>query len=235
MTNDRVISTVLFDIDGTLVDSNYLHVDAWSRAFADVGHPVETWRIHRAIGMDSAKLLETLLGDDAADLGDEAKEAHSRYYTEQTGRLRRLDGTKELLRAVKDRGLTVVLATSAPQEELEVLLQVLDSEDLIDEVTSSEDVGTAKPEPDLIDVALEKAGVTAEQAVMVGDSVYDIEAAARAGVVGIGVLSGGFGAAELEDAGAVVVYDGPDELRSALAEALDAASAGTPTAVSGAA
>jgi HAD superfamily hydrolase (TIGR01549 family) len=233
MTDDRAITTVLFDIDGTLVDSNYLHVDAWSRAFADVGHPVETWRIHRAIGMDSAKLLEALLGDDADDLGDEAKEAHSRYYTEQTKRLRRLEGAKELLSAVKEKGLTVVLATSAPQEELELLLQVLDSDDLIDEVTSSEDVGTAKPEPDLIEVALKKAGVSADQAVMVGDAVYDIEAAGRAGVIGIGVRSGGFGVAELETAGAVVVYDGPDALRRSLDEALDKASAGTPNAVSG--
>lgn len=202
---------VLFDIDGTLIDSNYLHIDAWDRAFVTVGHPVDAWRIHRAIGMDSGKLLERLLGDDADALGDTVKDAvkkeHDRHYSSTTDRLRPFASARDLLRELAKRGRTVVLATSAPQHELDALLAVLDVSDAVDAVTSGEDVATAKPEPDLINVALDRAGVTADQAVMVGDSVWDISSAARAGVASIGVLSGGYGAEELLAAGAAAVYD----------------------------
>jgi HAD superfamily hydrolase (TIGR01509 family) len=203
---------VLFDIDGTLVDSNYLHIDTWDRAFASVGHPVDVWRIHRAIGMDSAKLLEKLLGDDAETVGDAAKDEHTRLYMEMTDRLRAIAGAREVLAELARRGHSVVLATSAPQSELEILLGVLEVDDSVDAVTSAEDVGTAKPEPDIIETALDKAGVTADAAVMVGDSVWDIVAAKRAGVASIGVLSGGFGREELLSAGASVVYEDVAEL-----------------------
>jgi HAD superfamily hydrolase (TIGR01509 family) len=209
MTDKRatILKAVLLDIDGTLVDSNYLHVDAWDRAFASVGHPVDVWRIHRSIGMDSGKLLEELLGDDADGLGDDAKELHSRFYLEMTDRLRSIGGARDLLTELATRGHPVVLATSAPQEELEILLDIVDAERSIDAVTSAEDVGTAKPDPDVIQIALEKAGAGPERAVMVGDSVWDIVAAERAGVTSIGVLSGGFGREELLTAGAAAVYD----------------------------
>jgi HAD superfamily hydrolase (TIGR01509 family) len=200
-------TAVLFDIDGTLVDSNYLHVEAWHHAFAAVGHPVDAWRIHRSIGMDSAKLLDALLGDAAETVGDDAKQKHSEYYASLSDRLRPIEGARELLAALSERGQTVVLATSAPQDELETLLKVLDVGPEVDAVTSSEDVGTAKPDPDIIEVALEKADVPAERAVLVGDAVWDVKAAARAGVRSIGVLSGGYSAAELRDAGAIAVYD----------------------------
>ena len=196
-------TTVLFDIDGTLVDSNYLHVDAWQRALAEVGFSVDAWRVHRCIGMDSAKLLETLIGRDEHEL---ASELHERYYREQSTRLRAFDGARELLRALADRGATVVLATSAPDDELETLREVLDVEDAIALVTSAGDVENAKPAPDIVHVALERSGSEPHETILVGDTRWDVEAAARAGVRCIGVLSGGIGEGELRDAGAIEVY-----------------------------
>jgi HAD superfamily hydrolase (TIGR01509 family) len=198
---------VLFDIDGTLVDSNFLHVHAWTRAFADAGHPVDAWRTHRAIGMGGSQLLAELLGDDADRLGDQAKQGHTDRYAELTPLLRPFDGARELVQAVSDRGAVVVLATSAPPEELEHLLAVLDLDDTLDAVTGDEDVDAAKPEPDLVQVALDKAGCSAESSVFVGDSRWDVVAATRAGVPCVGLLSGGTSAAELTEAGAIAVYD----------------------------
>jgi HAD superfamily hydrolase (TIGR01549 family) len=201
------VKAVLFDIDGTLVDSNYLHIDAWDRAFAEVGHPVNTWRIHRAIGMDSSKLLETLLEDDAEALADRAKEAHTRHYEATGDRLRSFGRSQDLLRTLAERGYEVVLATSAPASELEMLRRTLDVEDAIAKITSAEDVTTAKPAPDIVQVALQKAGVAPDEAIFVGDTVWDVEAAAQAGVATIGFRSGGVSEGELRDAGAVAVYD----------------------------
>jgi HAD superfamily hydrolase (TIGR01509 family) len=201
------VKAVLFDIDGTLVDSNYLHIDAWDRALTEVGHPVNTWRIHRAIGMDSGKLLETLLEDDVEALADRAKEAHTRHYEAMGGRLRSFGRAQELLRTLAERGFEVVLATSAPANELEMLRRTLDVEDAIAKLTSAEDVQTAKPAPDIVQVALEKAGVAPDEAIFVGDTVWDVEAAGEAGVATIGFRSGGVSEGELRDAGAVAVYD----------------------------
>ncbi|QWT25133.1 HAD family hydrolase [Subtercola sp. PAMC28395] len=214
------VKAVLFDVDGTLVDSNYLHVDAWDRAFAAVGHPVDVWRIHRAIGMDSAMLLERLLGDDAEALGGDAKSGHSTFYSGSTDRLRAIGGGRELLAELNRRGLRVVLATSAPEDELKILLEVLGADDSVQAVTSAGDVGTAKPDPDIIQTALDKAGVGADEAVMVGDSVWDVEAANRAGVRSIGVLSGGFGREELLTTGASAVYDDVAALLHGIDESL---------------
>jgi HAD superfamily hydrolase (TIGR01509 family) len=200
-------TAVLFDIDGTLVDTNYLHVDAWLRAFADIGHPVDAWRIHRAIGMDSAKLLEALLGDDADRLGDDAKERHKIHYAADEERMRRFDGAKELLRELAERGFKVVLATSAPPEEFDMTSRALDAGDAVLTATKSSDVESAKPEPDVVQVALEKAGVDAGDAMFVGDAVWDVEAAGKAGVRCIGVRTGGVSAQELTEAGAIAVYD----------------------------
>jgi HAD superfamily hydrolase (TIGR01509 family) len=200
-------AAVLFDIDGTLVDSNYLHVDAWSRAFAEVGHPVPDWRIHRCIGMDSAKLLEELLGDQQDRYGDDAKERHTTHYERDGERMRSFDKAQDLLREIAGRGLKVVLATSAPPSEFEMLQKVLEIDDAVAEFTTAGDVSTAKPAPDVVQVALEKSGVGPEAAVMIGDTVWDVEAAGRAGVRAIGVLSGGVSEAELRGAGAVAVYD----------------------------
>jgi HAD superfamily hydrolase (TIGR01509 family) len=203
---------VLFDIDGTLVDSNYLHVHAWQRAFAEAGVEVEAWRIHRCIGMDGGLLLETLAADASEDTRDRAKELHSRYYHERAELLSALPGARELLGKVDGIGLQVVLATSAPEDELALLRDLLDVEEIVSAVTSSEDVETAKPESDIVAVALDKAGVAADRAVFVGDAVWDIEACVRADVPAIGLLSGGVSRAELEEAGAQAVYENAAEL-----------------------
>ncbi|MCU1421654.1 MAG: family hydrolase [Microbacteriaceae bacterium] len=215
MTASLVVMTVravLFDVDGTLVDSNYTHVEAWTRALGELERPVDAWRIHGAIGMDSAKLLETLLGDEAEALGDRAKELHSRFYDELSPALRPLDGARELVREVAKRGQRPVLATSAPEDELAVLRRVLRIDDEVYAVTSSEDVDTAKPEPDIVHVALERAGVEASEAVFVGDSLWDVQAGVRAGVRCVALRSGGTGALELFDAGAFFVWDDPADL-----------------------
>lgn len=209
-SHDAPTGAVLFDIDGTLVDSNYLHVHAWMRAFADLGgelaRPVDAWRIHRGIGMGSSLLLADLLGDDADRLADRAKDGHGRHYRELTDLQRPFDGARALVRAVAERGARTVLATSAAPEELAELLKVLDLEDVVDGVTSAKDVQNAKPEPDLIQAALDIAGVPPGRAVLVGDTGWDVEAAARAGVPCVAVLTGGVSEAELLAAGAAAVY-----------------------------
>ena len=203
---------ILFDIDGTLVDSNYLHVHAWQRAFAEVGVDVESWRIHRGIGMDGSSLLDELLPDDAEDTKARAKDLHSRFYRETAHLLKPLPGTRRLLDLVAAAGLQVVFATSAPEDELALLRKVLDQDEIVSAVTSSGDVDTAKPNPDIVEVALQRAKVGADRAVFVGDSIWDIRAAARAGVECIGVESGGVDRLRLQDEGAVAVYRNPRDL-----------------------
>ncbi|MEV0355271.1 HAD family hydrolase [Nocardia sp. NPDC050697] len=202
-------AAVLFDIDGTLVDSNYLHTRAWHRAFRAAGAEVPSWRIHRAIGMDGDTLIETLAPDADADRADEL---HSRYYLESAGELTLLPGAREILHALHDRGLRIVLATSAPPDELERLRELLDSEPILHAVTDADDVETAKPDPAIVRVALERAGVPADRAVFVGDTVWDAEAATAAGVRAVGVLSGGVSRDELTTAGAEFVCDDVAEL-----------------------
>jgi HAD superfamily hydrolase (TIGR01509 family) len=203
---------VLFDVDGTLVDSNYLHVHAWYRAFSDTGVDVEAGRIHRSIGMDGAMLVASLADGTDDDTRSRLKDLHSRYYKEMAPLLRRLPGAQELLEAVEKLGLQVVLATSAPEDELAILRAVLARDDLVSAVTSSQDVDTAKPQPDIVQFALERAGVDARDAVFVGDAVWDVEACERAGVPTIAVLSGGVSRGELEKAGAQAVFENPTDL-----------------------
>jgi HAD superfamily hydrolase (TIGR01509 family) len=207
------ISAILFDIDGTLVDSNYLHIEAWSQSFDTLDLAVDSWKVHRGIGMDSEKLLDALLGEDSPQR-DEAKSRHDENYQRLVDRLRPFDQVRELLADLSGRGLTVILATSAPENELKHLREVLEVEDSIEVVTSAEDVDTAKPAPDVVNVALERAGVDAGDAVMIGDSTWDMKAAAAAGVTSIGVLSGGVSERELLDAGAVAVFEDAADLRA---------------------
>jgi HAD superfamily hydrolase (TIGR01509 family) len=199
-------AAVLFDIDGTLVDSNYLHVVAWMHAFQSAGRHVEAWRIHEAIGMDSDKLLDRLLGEQAAKLSDDVKGEHNRRYAEFSPLLRPFDGARQLLRGVADHGAKVVLATSAPADELKMLRELLDVEDAVETVTNAEDVSTAKPAPDIVQVALERSGVEAAEAIFVGDAVWDVQAASKAGVACIAVSSGGVHEVELRREGAARVY-----------------------------
>jgi HAD superfamily hydrolase (TIGR01509 family) len=223
---------ILFDIDGTLVDSNYLHVHAWQRAFAEVGVSVESWRIHRGIGMDGSSLLEELMPEDSSseDTKARAKDLHSRFYQETAHLLKPLPGTRRLLDLVAATGLQVVLATSAPEDELALLRKVLDQDEIVSAVTSSGDVDTAKPKPDIVEVALQRAGVGADRAVFVGDSIWDIRAAARAGVECIGVESGGVDRLRLQDEGAVAVYRNPGDLADQLDDSpIGRLAAGVPT------
>ncbi|WP_123028959.1 HAD family hydrolase [Mycolicibacterium stellerae] len=203
---------VLFDVDGTLVDSNYLHVYAWTRAFHEAGIAVESWRIHRSIGMDGDRLIQSLSGDADDDAQKRAKELHTRYLKEAAPLLRPLSGARELLQRVSSLGLQVVLASSASEDELSLSRKVLDCDELISAATSSKDVEEAKPDPTIIEIAMERAGVDADHAVYVGDAVWDIIACGRAGVPAIGLLSGGVSREELEKAGARAVFDNPHDL-----------------------
>jgi len=212
VTGRNYTPAVLFDVDGTLVDSNYLHVHAWQRAFAAVGIDVEAWRIHRGIGMDGSTLVQTLSGDAPEDVQTRLKDRHSEYYQQTAGLLTPLPGARALLRRINELGLQVVLATSAPEDELALLRRVLDCDDMIAAYTSAQDVDTAKPDPGIVQIALDRAHVSAEQAIFVGDAIWDAKAAHRAGVTCIGVRSGGVSDAELENSGAAVVFDNAQAL-----------------------
>jgi HAD superfamily hydrolase (TIGR01509 family) len=208
----RGAPAVLFDVDGTLVDSNYLHVYAWQRAFDDEGISVAAWQLHRCIGMDGSKLVRTLSENAASEVQDRLSEAHSRYYRDVSPLLAPLPGARDLLRRVAEVGLQVVLASSAPDDELDTLRKVLSCDDVIAETTSSRDVDTAKPDPGIVQVAVDRAGVTPEQAVFVGDAVWDAHAAAAAGLPCIGLLSGGISEGELQAAGATPIFSDPQDL-----------------------
>jgi HAD superfamily hydrolase (TIGR01509 family) len=203
---------VLFDIDGTLIDSNYLHVHAWQRAFSETGFDVESWRIHRRIGMDGSALMEELIPEASKDVSSRAKELNSRFYLELASLLKPLPGALELIDEVARLGLQAVLATSAPEDELAVLRKVLKRDDIVSAITSSEDVETAKPEPGIVEVALKRADVAPDRALFVGDAVWDVRAANRAGVACIGVESGGIDRRRLEEEGAIAVYDNARDL-----------------------
>src|SRR4051812_23958757 len=213
----------ILDIDGTLVDTNYHHAIAWYRAFIRHGIELPVWQIHRRIGMGGDQIVADLAGDRAEDeSGDEIRDAEGDLYGELIGEVRPLEGARELISELKDRGHAVVLASSAKEGEVDHYLDLLDARDLADDWTTSADVEATKPEPDLVKAAMEKAGT--DEAVMVGDTTWDVEAAGRAGIESVTVRTGGFSAAELRDAGAVAVFDSIDELRQALDETPLAAS-----------
>ena len=215
---DGQVTAALFDVDGTLADTNYLHAVTWWEAFDQAGHVVPMAEIHRAIGMGSGLLLDKLLpADRDKDQDPDIRTAHSALYSTYWSRLRPLPGAVDLLRACRHRGLTVVLASSADEPEFKALRAALDAEDAIDEATFAGDVEASKPAPDLVQVALDKAG---GQAVYVGDTVWDVEACQKAGVPCIGLLSGGVSRDELMSAGAAEVYPGPGDLLAALDRSL---------------
>jgi HAD superfamily hydrolase (TIGR01509 family) len=221
------VTTALFDVDGTLVDSNYLHSVTWWQAFAQAGYSVPMAAIHRAIGMGSDQLLDALLpGSRDTRADSDIRTAHSALYATYWSRLKPLSGAAELLRACRKSGMRVVLVSSADPPELAVLRAALDAEDAIDDATSAADVGQSKPAPDLVQVALRKAGARPEHAVFVGDTVWDVKACQRAGVPCIGLRSGGISGEELLQAGASAVFAGPADLLEStagrLAEALPA-------------
>ncbi|MFI9113907.1 HAD family hydrolase [Streptomyces venezuelae] len=203
----------LFDVDGTLVDSNALHVVAWWEALRQGGHDVPTHAVHRAIGLPGEKLLEHLLGPDRDRSGDDRlSAAHDTLYGAYFERLRAFDGAAELLSTLAGGGWKVVLVTSAKDRELEALRAAVDADAAISATATADDVAEGKPAPDPIEHALSLAGVPAERAVLVGDSVWDMEAARRAGVLCVGLLCGGIPRADLEGAGAAAVYDDAKDL-----------------------
>jgi HAD superfamily hydrolase (TIGR01509 family) len=209
---------VLLDLDGTLVDSVYVHAVAWREAFRDVGLDVPTYRLHRAVGMGGDKLVTAVAGDAVEhSMGDVVRKLHDQIFQERLPEVRAIAGATELLGACRDRGLRMVLASSSPPELTDTLLSMVDCSHLIDAVVCG-DEAPSKPAPDLVERALERA--LTSQAFLVGDAVWDVDAAARAGVPCIGVLTGGYSKAELRGAGAVAVFDTPLTLAANLDEVL---------------
>ena len=205
----------VLDIDGTLVDTNYHHAIAWFRAFRQNGELLPVWRIHRHIGMGGDQLVPALCGGRVEEeKGDDIRSAEKVLYMELIDEVEPLHGARDLIADLKESGHTVVLASSAKAEEVEHYLDQLDARALADGWTTSADVKATKPEPDLVVAALEKAG--SDDGVMVGDSPYDCQAAGRAGIETIAVLTGGFSEQELLDAGAAQVFGSIDELRQSL-------------------
>jgi HAD superfamily hydrolase (TIGR01549 family) len=208
----------VLDVDGTLVDSNYHHALAWYRALRSLGETFPVWRLHRLIGMGGDKIVDTLGGEDLERrIGEQAREQQGKEVDALLDEIAPLPGARDLLVAIKERGHRLVLASSGQKRHVDFALDLLDARDLADAWTSSDDVDSSKPEPDLLQVALEKLGVAADTpSVMVGDAVWDIEAAKRAGMPAYVVRSGGFGDDELTEAGAVAIYDTPGDLAKAL-------------------
>ena len=201
----------ILDVDGTLVDTNYHHALAWYRAFRSHGIVLPLKDIHRGVGMGGDKYVAELAGEDVEErLGDELREAWERLFDEVIDEVEPLPGARRLIEELKSRGITVVLASSSIEKHLDHLLDLLDVRELADAWTNKDDVEASKPDPDLVEAALAKAGT--REAVMVGDTPWDVEAARRAGIDTIAVLTGGFGRDELEEAGAIAVYDSVEEL-----------------------
>jgi HAD superfamily hydrolase (TIGR01549 family) len=205
----------ILDIDGTLVDSNYQHAIAWYRALRQHGHVLPIWRIHRHIGMGGDQLVASLCGDEVEEQrGDDIRDAEKALYMSLIDEVEPLSGARDLIVDLQRMGRRIVLASSAKPDEVEHYLDLLDARGLADAWTTAGDVESTKPEPDLVHAALERAGT--DSAVMVGDSIWDCEAAQRAGVQTIAVLTGGFSEQELGDAGAVAVFHSIEELRRRL-------------------
>jgi HAD superfamily hydrolase (TIGR01549 family) len=202
----------ILDVDGTLVDTNYHHAIAWYRAFSRHGLVLPVWRIHRSIGMGGDQLVPALAGEDwEGEHGDDVRDTEKDCYAELIEEVKPLPGARDLIVRLKDDGHAVVLASSAKEDEVEHYLGLLDAHDLADGWTVSDDVEATKPEPDLVHAALDKVEAS-EGAVLLGDSVYDCEAAVRADVETIAVLTGGFSREELREAGAEAVYESLEEL-----------------------
>jgi HAD superfamily hydrolase (TIGR01509 family) len=211
------VEAALLDVDGTLIDSNYQHALAWYRAFRRHGIVLPFWRIHRTVGMGGDQLVPALVGREVdRERGDAVRDARSELYRELIGEVAPLDGANELISDLKERGLRAVLASSSPEEELQHYLELLDARELADAWTTQDDVEATKPAPDLVAAALDKAGT--REAVMVGDTRWDIEAARDAGIETVCVITGGWSEQELRDAGAVAVFESVQELRERLDE-----------------
>jgi len=212
-----VARAVLLDVDGTLIDANYQHALAWYRAFRANGLVMPIWKIHRHVGMGGDQLVPALIGEEAdAEKGEDIRETRKEIYQELIEEVAPLDGAHELIADLKERGRTAVLASSAPEKEIDHYLDLLEARDLADGWTTDDDVEATKPEPDLVRAALVMAGT--DEAVLVGDTPWDIESARKSGIETITVITGGYSEQELRDAGAVGVYESVQELRAHLEE-----------------
>jgi HAD superfamily hydrolase (TIGR01509 family) len=209
----------VFDVDGTLVDTNHLHVTTWWEAFRQAGHDVPMHAVHRAVGLSSDDLNAHLLGhglkpDEVAALSAAHKSLYGTYFD----RLPPLPDAGRLLRRLDREGWSVVLATSAGGSELSALRRAIDADDAIAATASADDVEAGKPSPEPVEHALDLVGAPAEHAVFVGDTVWDMRAGSHAGVRCVGLLCGGIPRADLETAGAEAVYRDPAHLLASLEE-----------------
>ncbi len=206
-------TTVVLDVDGTLVDTNYQHAIAWHRALRSCGYAVQLWRIHRHIGMGGDQIVAALVGEAGErEHGEKIRAAEGEAYGELIDEVEAMQGATELLRELHEDGDRVILSSSAKAEEVDRYLELLDARDLVDGWTTAADVERTKPHPDLIEVALEKVNGEGP-AVMVGDSTWDVRAAGAAGIPTVAVRTGGFATEELREAGAAEVLESIDELR----------------------
>jgi HAD superfamily hydrolase (TIGR01549 family) len=209
------VRAAILDVDGTLVDTNYHHAIAWYRAFRRHGVVPPVWRVHRHIGMGGDQLVEAVAGAEVErESGDGIRSAEAELYMELIDEVAVVEGARELIADLKGRGQAVVLASSAKQDEVDHYVDLLGARELADGWTTSADVEATKPEPDLVRAALDKAGTG--DAAMVGDTPWDAEAAGRAGIETVAVLTGGFSEQELRDAGAVAVFESVAQLRDGL-------------------
>ena len=195
--------SLLVDVDGTLVDTNYFHALAWWRAFRDAGETVPMSTIHPLIGMGSGEILDTVLGEERPDI----REAHSRYFAPFKEEVVAFPKAADLLRELTTRGASVYLVTSAKEEDLKVLLEVIGADDAIRDIVKSDDVDRSKPAPEIFRLALDSFDLDPARTLVVGDTVWDVRAAAGAGLKCVGVLTGGTTRYHLTEAGAVAVYD----------------------------
>jgi HAD superfamily hydrolase (TIGR01509 family) len=209
----RPMAVAILDIDGTLVDTNYHHAVAWFRAFRQHEIVLPIWRIHRHLGMGGDQLVAAVTDERTErEHGDEIRAAETTLYLQLIDEVEPMQGSRELIEQLRRRGHACVLASSAKAGEVDHYLDLLDARDLADAWTTSADVESTKPAPDLVTAALERAGGSPEDAVMIGDTPWDVEAAGRAGVKTLAVLTGGFAVAELKDAGAAAVFESVSEL-----------------------
>lgn len=209
-------NTLVLDVDGTLVDTNYHHAVAWFRAFRRFDLTVPTWRLHRAIGMGGDKLVAAVAGEHVErEHGDEVRKAWEVAFEPMLAEVRPLEGAHRLISSALEQDFAVVLASSGKRHHVDHYLKLIDASGITS--TSSDDVAESKPAPDLIEVALRRVD-RGGRAVVIGDSVWDCEAAARAGLPAVCLRTGGFGEAELRDAGASAVYEELDELRADLTD-----------------
>jgi HAD superfamily hydrolase (TIGR01509 family) len=209
-----LLKAVIFDIDGTLVDSVNLHARAWQEAFAHFGHQVEFSAVRSQIGKGGDQLMPVFLSKEEIDRrGKEIEDYRSELYKQQyLPKVHAFPGVRQLVERIRGNGLRVALASSAKSDELEIYKKIAGIEDLIDEETSADDAAKSKPHPDIFKAALDRLGVTASAAIVVGDSPYDAQAAGKIGLRTIGVLCGGFPEADLRNAGCIAIYRDPADL-----------------------